>query len=303
MRLFRIFFAGWLLLSAGSAHAQSLVLATYQYADNNRLHHIRPLAEHLARTTGQPVEVKSYPTVQAFITALQGDEVDIALINTFGYLLLEASARPHALKPCAVLQVRPGARDNYKTAIIAHNGITASTLAGLRQEAASLRLLLVSPGSTSGNLVPRLALNGAGISDPETGFRSLGYAGNHRAAAEAVLNGSADVAAVGSTEYFRLLADTALAAKIRLLWLSPEIPLGPVLLHQRLRPALRDSIVQELILLHQTNAPALESVKKGWSEAAQADRYIRMDAGYYTPFRRTLGDAGHLEAILKRFAQ
>lgn len=40
------------LLAAVVIHAQSLVLATYQYATNDRLVNIQPLATHLSKELG-----------------------------------------------------------------------------------------------------------------------------------------------------------------------------------------------------------------------------------------------------------
>lgn len=283
------------------AEAQPLVIATYQYADNNRIANIQPLANHIAAKTGQPVEVKSYKTVHLFIEAIQKNEVDLALINSFGYFMLEASSTAYPMKPYAVLRVKENAKDNYKTAIIIANRFTAGTLRDIKQIASSLRLMLVSPGSTSGNLVPRLALNSVGLKNPETDFKQVSYGKNHKAAIDSVILGKADIATVGSTEYFSLLKDSSRAKQIKLLWLSPEIPLGPLLINKRVAAPLRDSIVSLLLELHDANEPALEAVKKGWSEAAQTDQFIRLPKNYYVPFRKQSGDRKTMAKIIRQF--
>lgn len=285
-----------------AATSQSLVIATYQYADNNRIANIQPLADHIAKQTGQRVQVKSYATVHLFIEAIQNNEVDIALINSFGYFLLEASSKKYPMKPYAVLHVREDAKDNYKTAIVIANRFAADTLRDVKRIASSARLMLVSPGSTSGNLVPRLAFSSIGIINPETDFKTVSYGKNHKAAIDAVIDGNADIASVGSTEYFSLLQDTSRANQIKLLWLSPEIPLGPVLINNRMSGELRESIVALLLNLHQSNGLALESVKNGWSEAKQTDYFIRLPKNYYTPFLQQSGDEKTMTRILKQFA-
>jgi phosphonate transport system substrate-binding protein len=296
---FRLIFL--FIITVSAAEAQPLVIATYQYADNNRIGNIQPLANHIAAKTGQPVEVKSYKTVHLFIEAIQKNEVDLALINSFGYFMLEASANAYPMKPYAVLRVKENAKDNYKTAIIIANRFTADTLRDIKQIASSLRLMLVSPGSTSGNLVPRLAFNSVGLKNPETDFKQVSYGKNHKAAIDSVIFGKADIATVGSTEYFSLLKDSSLAKQIKLLWLSPEIPLGPLLINKRVAAPLRDSIVSLLLELHNANEPALEAVKKGWSEAAQTDQFIRLPKDYYKPFRKQSGDKKTMAKIIKQF--
>ena len=289
------------LITVVLAEAQPLVIATYQYADNNRIGNIQPLADHLAAKTGKAVEVKSYPTVHLLIEAIQKNEVDIALINSFGYFMLEASPVAYPMKPYAVLRVKEHAKDNYKTAIIIAHRFNTDTLHDVKQIAPSLRLMLVSPGSTSGNLVPRLAFNSIGLKKPETDFKQVSYGKNHKAAVDSVILGKADIAAVGSTEYFSLLKASSRAKQIKLLWLSPEIPLGPLLINNRVTTPLRNSIVTLLLELHQTNAPALEAVKKGWSEAAQTDQFIRLQKNYYKPFRKQSGDEKTMAKIIKQF--
>lgn len=297
----RYLLLGLFLFFTVLANAQPLVIATYQYADNNRIANIQPLADHIAAKTGKAVEVKSYPTVHLFMEAIQNNEVDIALINSFGYFMVEAADTKYPMKPYAVLRVKEHAKDNYKTAIIIAKRFKADTLRNVTQLAASLRLMLVSPGSTSGNLVPRLAFNSVGLKNPETDFQQVRYGKNHKAAIDSVLTGKADIAAVGSTEYFSLLKDSSRAKQIKLLWLSPEIPLGPLLINNRVSTPLRNSIVALLLELHQTNAPALEAVKKGWSEAAQTDQFIRLPKNYYQPFRKQSGDEKTMAKIIKQF--
>ncbi|MEJ8841367.1 PhnD/SsuA/transferrin family substrate-binding protein [Lacibacter sp. H375] len=283
------------------SEAQTLIIATYQYADNNRIANIQPLADHIAAQTGQTVEVKSYKTVHLLIEAIQKNEVDLALINSFGYFMLEASQTAYPMKPYAVLRIKENAKDNYKTAIIIAHRFNADTLRDIKPIASSLRLMLVSPGSTSGNLVPRLAFNSVGLKNPETDFQKVSYGKNHKAAVDSVILDKADIAAVGSTEYFNLLKDSSRAKQIRLLWLSPEIPLGPLLINNRVAAPLRHSIITILLDLHNKNASALEAVKKGWSEAAQADQFIRLPKNYYMPFRKQSGDEKTMTKIIKQF--
>jgi len=296
-----IFIGLFFLFCFFTAKAQPLVLATYQYADNDRIANIRPLADHIARQTGKTVEVKSFPSVHAFIEGIQNSEVDIALINTFGYLLLEASSKKSPMQACAALKVREGAQDNYKTAIVASQRVKIDTLAELRSVAKRCRLMLVSPGSTSGNLVPRLVLSSVGIKNPEKAFRTLSYGNNHKATLDSLVQGKADIAAFGSSEYSNLVR-TGNAQKIKLLWISPEIPLGPVLIHDRIDPELRESITGLLLRLDQTDSDALEAVKRGWSEAKHAERYIAIDSTWYDPFKAQLGSRKSMTKILKQFS-
>ncbi|HSK14079.1 MAG TPA: PhnD/SsuA/transferrin family substrate-binding protein [Phnomibacter sp.] len=285
-----------------NAISQALVLATYQYADNDRIANIQPLADHLSRGLGLSVETKSYPTVHRLIQAIQDHEVDIALINTFGYLLLDASSKSYAMQPYSVLKVEDGAQDNYRTAVIARRDLAIDTISDINRVAGHSKLGLVAIGSTSGNLVPRLILNASGIKDPETKFASVAYIGNHKTTTDALLQGGVDIAAVGSTEYFNAMADPRKKENIKLLWMSPEIPLGPILMHDRIGSDMRSGIIDLLLHLHTDHPAALESLKAAWSEAKQAEKFIPMDATYYDAFKRQLGSKENMGEILRQFA-
>lgn len=286
-----------------SAAAQPLRIATYQYADNNRIANIQPFADELKSKYGFDAVVKSYPTVHAFIEAIRKDEVDIALINTFGYFLLQASGKSYPMRPLLALEVSETAKDNYKTAFLTSASSSIHALEDIKAAAGKTRLALVAKGSTSGNLVPRLALSYAGIPDAETSFASVSYAGTHATAVEAILAGKADLATMGLTEYDRSLAkDSSNAAKLRLVWSSPEIPLGPVLFNKKLNGKKLRQIQDAFITLHVQSPTVLASIKAGWSEAKQATRYIAITDAFYDPFRKVLGNKDDLQRILQQFA-
>ena len=291
-----------LLIISVIAFAQTLRLATYQYADNNRIKNISPLAGYLQAKLGCEVTVHSYPTVHAFIEAIRNNETDIALINTFGYLLLEASSQKYSMVPALTLYVRDDAKDNYKTCFVVPASSPIHSLEDAKQFAATSKLMLVATGSTSGNLVPRLVLSRISLTDVETQFQSFEYGKTHAATLQAVVNNQADIAAMGYTEYQKLESDTSAIRKIRRVWLSPEIPLGPVLLSKHLSALQQKNITEALLNLHTADTAALESLKAGWSEAKQATHYITIKTSFYDSFKKMLGKKEDLQRILTQFA-
>lgn len=133
-------------------------------------------------------------------------------------------------------------------------------------------------------------------------FKSVSYGKNHKNTIEAVVNGKADLAAMGTTEYFSFVANSETKDKVRLLQVSPEIPLGPVLLSKSLPLPLRNKIELLLLELHEKNPKELESIKAGWTEAQQAEKYIKINPSYYDPFKKSLGKKKDLLKIIKQFA-
>src|SRR5690242_942627 len=79
-----------LLLAQNSlSNKQTLVVATYQYGDNPRISNIEPFARHFGEAAEVKTVVKSYPSVALLLQAMNKGEVDVAFMNTFGYLMLK----------------------------------------------------------------------------------------------------------------------------------------------------------------------------------------------------------------------
>jgi len=284
----------WCLYACNPKVETSLSLATYTYSTNTRLENLKPLQELLQKELGVEVKLTSYPDVATFVSAIRSNEVDIALINTLGYLQL--ASKPHSMTMLGALKVFEDASDNYKTAFLTRYDLSRDDL---EKESSAYNLTLVSPGSTSGNLIPRLFLNALGLK-PETDFADCRYAGNHALSLTDLLEGKTDFCALGSNEYFKqVAADSSILKKSKLLWLSPEIPLGPVLLHESIQPELTGQLRKLFMDLHVEEPIVLKSVKAGWTEAIQAERYIPITDSYYDSLRYVNNKSTGIEEILQ----
>lgn len=300
--LTRILFFTAILFSAvaHAQHADTVVFATYRYADNNRIKNIEPFAEHFGGVVNLPVKVNSYNSVQELIDAMKEGQIDIAFINTFGYLLLRERSKHYSI--AAALRIPTGVRSTYQTAIVSSTNSRLTSLDDLRKQRGKFSLLLVNPGSTSGNLIPRLKLATVGITEPEQFFKQVTYSKNHGLTLKEVADGKADLGAFGSEEYHKALAiDPTIASKVNLLWESDPIQLGPVLFKKDLPTKLTDRLITELLVLHDSNKPAFDAIKSGWTEAIPADKFQVVDNLYYDQVLQ-----GNIEAgmrIIKAFAQ
>lgn len=288
-----------LLLTGCKAHKKPITLATYTYATNDRIDNMKLLSADLEIRLQRKVDIKSYPDVKSFISAIKSNEIDIALINTLGYLILSFDNK-HML-PIANMHIKKDAIDNYKTVFLTNND-SISDYSLLKDKPESLRMMFANEGSTSGNLIPRLFLSSINISSPESQFMEVKYGGNHTATFEKLVNGETDLCAIGSNEYYKQIqANPTLGNKVRLLWVSEEIPLGPVLINKQL-PVMEKEIISNLFLnLHSENLEAFEYIKNGWSEAEQADKFQSITDEYYNSFREVDGSKTSLSEILEMF--
>lgn len=298
----QFFFIATLLFPAvaQSQSRDTLVFATYRYADNNRIRNIEPFAKYFGGIIRNPVTVKSYNSVQELIDGMKKGETDIVFINTFGYLLLREQSRDYSI--AAALHIPVGTRSTYQTAIVASTRSKITTLDDLTKTPSSVSLLLVNPGSTSGNLIPRIKLADVGIGDPERAFKSVNYTKNHALTLKHVIDGIGDVGAFGSEEYYKsLAADPNLQSQVNLLWESGPIQLGPVLFSKKISKRITDELLPALLTLHEKNRIAFEAIKAGWTEAIPADRFESVDDGYYDEVLHSNREAA--VKIIKTFAQ
>lgn len=297
-------FFGFLVLTF-SLHAQSslnnqkqLVIATYQYADNPRIKNLEPFANHFAEVADVKTTVKSYPTVYALLEAMRKNEVDIVFINTFGYLLSREVTDSY--ERSATLFVRKEEFSNYRSVIVTPKINHTPTLKLAIERASDNYLVLVSPGSTSGNLIPRLKIASMLPDDPEKFFVEVQYAERHDEALRLALEEKFALASCGIDEYYKLGADTA---KFDLLWKSEPIPLGPVVVRKGLSENLKIGIQNAFLELREQNPEALEAIKAGWTEAKAAEYFTVVDEDYYDSLIELAGDKEKALKIIKKFAR
>jgi len=148
--------------------------------------------------------------------------------------------------------------------------------------------------------VPRLKIASMLPADPETVFVEVQYRDRHNLALQVALTDKYAIAAFGSEEYYKLGADTV---KLKKLWESPAIPLGPVVCKKSLPEEFKKQLQQILLELHLQNVPALEAVKAGWTEAKPANKFVMIDDTYYDQFMNLAGDREKAMKIIRRFAR
>ena len=287
----RIFFSFLLslLLHEGSAQHRSFVMATYTYSGNNRLSNLRPLARWLEEQTGDTFRVISYPTVQRLSEALVNDSVDIAFMNTAGYLVLNRNF-PGIARP--VLNLSMGAstpETNYAGCLIISKQSNPGSVTALKEGSADRLLSLVNPSSSSGNLVPRLLLNAAGIPEPEKVF-NVRYTGNHRKVVEQVLSGQAFAGGCGCAEVDSARKYLAFDSQAIVLASYNNIPLGPVLINTRTDPGLVSRLLPLLLNISHLAPGIFRNFCQGWTEFRAARTFVAVDDRHYDPFREMFGN-------------
>ncbi|MBL7852100.1 MAG: PhnD/SsuA/transferrin family substrate-binding protein [Cyclobacteriaceae bacterium] len=277
------------------AQQRPLTLATYTYSTNNRLQNLQPLAHLMTQWMGQPVKAVSYPTVKALIQAILADSVDFAMMNTSGYLVLTRQ-HPGKAEPLVNLAMGGAQQTNYGGCLLIarKTGITSpAELKGKR-----LRLALVASSSTSGNLVPRLLLNDAGMASAEEHV-DVYYAGTHKKVIDDLMAGQADAGGCGCAEVEKARQSPDFDKSILVLAEFNNIPLGPIVVRKGLDPAIIRAAKENLLMMHQRQPDAFSRFCQGWTEFIQATHFQPVADKDYDAFRQLFGNNVGLWALIE----
>lgn len=151
-----------------------------------------PIVAMLEEETGASVEVTQASDYAGVIEGLIADQVDIAFLGSFAYVI--ATHNDAAITPLAAAIAEKGADPGYYSLGIAPGD--ATDINGL-EDFAGRSVCFVDPGSTSGFLYPTAGLIDAGVitsgqeSDVAAGVEPV-YAGAHDASALAVAAGDCE---------------------------------------------------------------------------------------------------------------
>ena len=142
---------------------------------------------------------------------------------------------------------------------------------------------LVDPNSTSGNNVPRFALNKMKI-NPETFFGKVTYTGSHENAVIALQQGTVDIAAnwwnSDDDSNLTRMVNKNLAKKddFRIVYKSDLIPNSPFAYLSNLPPDLKAAILKAFLEAPTKAKAAFDKLSDGKDK-----EFVKVDAKYYEP--------------------
>jgi phosphonate transport system substrate-binding protein len=204
------------------------------------------LMAYLHEQTGLHFRTSVPTNFIAVVEAFGADKADIAIMNTFSYLLAKAKYNAHA----SLKVVRRDGEMSYRGQIIARAGSDINSLEDLRGR----RMAYVDPSSTSGYIYPKALLQQRGISTGEEVF-----ANKHDNVVTMIYQGQVDAGAT----YFspadkktgeQLDARARVKAqfpdvfeKIKILELTEPIPNDPVVFRADFPADVEQRIIEALL--------------------------------------------------------
>ena len=165
----------------------------------------------------------SYASV---VEGLLSHFVDVAVLGPYTYVI--ANSKDPTVEVFATYAKRPGHMQEegpgYRGVLISKKGTKYTSIKSLKGSLVGL----TDPGSTSGNLMPRVAFTKVIGMDLEKFFDKVVYTGSHELSTVAVVQGKVDAAFVASHRFDNVVnKGEATLEGVNILWQSDPIPQDP----------------------------------------------------------------------------
>jgi phosphonate transport system substrate-binding protein len=170
-----------------------------------------PLAKYLERKLGTKVEFTPVTDYAAAVEALVNKQVDLAWFG--GFTFVQANQRSGG----RIVPLVQREEDEKFRSVFITTDPSIKSLADLKGHNFSFG----SQSSTSGHLMPRSFLLGAGV-DPDKHLKRVAYSGAHDATVAAVASGKVDAGALNISVWEKLVTDKKVdPAKVRVFYTTP----------------------------------------------------------------------------------
>ena len=222
----------------------------------------KPITDRMAELTGKKIEFFMPTSYASVVEGLLSQFVDVAVLGPYSYVIannkdanIEVFAT-YAKKPGYLQEEGPG----YRGVLVSKKGSGLKKIDDLKGKLVGL----TDPGSTSGNLVPRVVFSKVIGMDIDNFFKKAVYTGSHELSTVAVHQGKVDVAFVASHRFDNVVAKGDVKMEdFNVIWSSPPIPQDPFVYRKPLCEEIKSNIRSTFLgLKDDPNAQAfLKNVK------------------------------------------
>jgi len=227
------------------------------------------LAKRFEAVLGVPVKLFPAADYAGVMEGLLGGTLDYAELGSSSFSGVYL-ADPNAVEPFATT-VQTDGSTGYHSVMVSRSDGPIKTLDDMKGK----HLGFADPNSTSGYLIPSVTLPKQGY-PIQTFFGESSFSGGHEQNVLAVLNGDVDggvtwTSGVGNWEdgytsgNLRKMVDKGLLDMndLNLLWTSPLIPNGPLVLRTSLPQDVKDKIIASVMSMPQDNPDCFYSAEGG----------------------------------------
>ena len=268
-------FLGNNAMSANCENSDSLTFAMIPTEETvAELNLYKPITDRMAKLTGKKINFFMPTSYASVVEGLLSRFVDIAVLGPYTYVI--ANSKDPSVEVFATYAKRPGHMQEegpgYRGVLISKKGSKYTSIESLK---GSL-LGLTDPGSTSGNLMPRVAFTKVIGMDLEDYFGKVVYTGSHELSSVAVVKGKVDVAFVASHRFDNVVnKGEAKLSDVNILWKSDPIPQDPFVYRNTLCDDIKAKVRETFLNLKgQPGSKAfLDNVKSNTFVKMHSDDY------------------------------
>ncbi len=221
-----------------------------------------PVTDRMAKLTGKKIEFFMPTSYASVVEGLLSDFVDVAVLGPYSYVI--ADSKDPTIEVFATYAKRPGHLQEegpgYRGVLVSRKGSGLTTIESLQGKVVGL----TDPGSTSGNLVPRVVFAEVIGMDIDSYFKKTVYTGSHELSTVAVHQGKVDAAFVASHRFDNVVDKGEVKLEdFNVIWSSPPIPQDPFVYRNTLCEDIKANIRETFLgLKDEPNAKAfLDNVK------------------------------------------
>lgn len=239
----------------------------------------QPVTKRLGKETGKKIEFFMPTSYASVVEGLLSKFIDVAVLGPYAYVI--ASDKDKTVEVFATYAKRAGHMQEegpgYKAALVTKKGSKFTTIESLK----GTTLGLVDPGSTSGNLFPRVVFSKKVGGDLDDYFGKVVYTGSHELSSVAVVKGKVDAAFVATHRFDNVVNKGEIKLDdVNILWESPVIPQDPFVYRNTLCQDLKDKIKATFLGLS-VNDPG----EKKFLDNVKSNKFVAMTSADYDVIR------------------
>ncbi len=238
----------------------------------------KPVTDRMAKLTGKKIQFFMPTSYASVVEAMLGGFVHVAVLGPYSYVI--ANSKDPKVEVFATYAKMPGHMQEegpgYRAALISKKGSKFTSIDSLK----GATLGLTDPGSTSGNLLPRVVFSKEIGTDLDNYFGKIAYTGSHELSSVAVVQGKVDAAFVATHRFDNVVDKGEVKLDdVNILWKSKPIPQDPFVYLNNLCPEIKAKVRDTFLgLKDQPDA-------KKFLENVKSNTFVEMTSGDYDIIR------------------
>jgi phosphonate transport system substrate-binding protein len=268
-----------LAMAATCENPEALTLAIIPTEESvAELQLYKPVTDRMEKLTGKKIQFYMPTSYASVVEGLLSKFVDVAVLGPYSYVI--ANSKDKSIEVFATYAKRPGHMQEegpgYRGVLISKRGSKFTSIDSLKGST----LGLTDPGSTSGNLMPRVAFTKVIGKDLEKFFGRVVYTGSHELSSVAVVEGKVDAAFVATHRFDNVVnKGEASLDGVNILWKSDPIPQDPFVYRNTLCENIKAKIRETFLdLKGQPGA-------KKFLDNVKSNKFVKMSSDDYNIIR------------------